>query len=46
MGVMGTVESVASACTGAAVGEVLSMNGATAQRDRASAESAVDSWLG
>lgn len=45
MGVMGTVESVAAACAGAKVGEALSMNGATAQYDRASAESAVDSWL-
>lgn len=46
MGVMGTVDSVAATCEGAGVSEPLSMNGATAQHDRVSAESAVDSWLG
>jgi flavodoxin len=46
MGIMGTVESVAAVCAGAKVGEALSMDGATAQYDRATAESAVDSWLG
>lgn len=46
MGVMGTVDSVAATCEGAGVSEPLSMNGATAQYDRVSAESTVDSWLG
>lgn len=45
-GVSGTDAKLRSACSGATVGEPLSVAGTTAQNDRAAAEAAVDAWLG
>lgn len=45
-GVSGTDSKLRATCAGATVGTPLSMEGTTAQNDRAAAESSVDAWLG
>ena len=45
-GLAGTVGSVQSTCTGADVGQGLSIAGTTAQNSRDEAQSAVEAWIG
>ena len=45
-GLSGTVNSIQATCSGASVGQGLSIEGETAQNARAQAQTAVDGWLG